>query len=187
MAMLPWPRIGAPASAEPAMTRLTCQSMPSRLLMAFAILLVCSRLAALAASPEEMLSEYARQAREADPAFSGFSGERGRALYFVEFEMETGEMLSCAACHDADPRVERYAHHDPIPCVACHRFQSTDFDELPRIKRQFLPLAPSANPDRFTNPRETEKWFKMNCRLLMQRECTPLEKGDVLTWLLTIR
>src|SRR5688572_20287389 len=112
-----------PPSAEFAMIRLACPSTLLRLGMVLASLLVCLG-CARAASPEEMLSEYARQARHLDPAFSGFSAERGRDLYFREFEMETGEMLSCAACHHADPRVERYAHHDPIPCVACHRFQS---------------------------------------------------------------
>jgi len=27
----------------------------------------------------------------------------------------------------------------------------------------------------------------LNCRLAFKRECTILEKGDVLTWLLTVR
>jgi hypothetical protein len=60
------------------------------------------------------------------------------------------------------------------------------FDEMPKIKRQLLPLAPSANPARFTNPWFAEKWFRKNCRLLLARDCTALEKGDVLTWLLTL-
>jgi hypothetical protein len=140
-----------------------------------------------AATPEELLALYAEQARRADPAFAGFSAQRGQALYYREFEMETGEILSCAACHHEDPRRERFAHHDPIPCSACHRFHTGSFEEMPRIRRQLLPLAPSANPDRFRDLVQTEKWFGMNCRLLMQRDCTPLEKGDVITWLLTIR
>lgn len=140
-----------------------------------------------AATAEEMLALYAEQARQADAAFAGFSAQRGKALYYREFEMETGEILSCAACHHEDPRRERFAHHDPIPCAACHHFQTGSFDDIPRIRRQLLPLAPSANPDRFKDPVQTEKWFRLNCKLLMQRECTPLEKGDVITWLLTIQ
>lgn len=48
------------------------------------------------------------------------------------------------------------------------------------------PLAPAANPERFTNPAKVEKWFKRNCKDVLKRECTPQEKGDVLTYLLSI-
>jgi hypothetical protein len=140
-----------------------------------------------AAPIDEILAAYAQQARSADARFAGFSAERGCEVYFREHELETGEVLSCAACHHEDPRTERYAHQDPIPCVACHRFQALSSEGMLRIRRQFLPLAPSANPDRFTDPAFVEKWFRINCRMLMQRECTPLEKGDVITWLLTFR
>jgi hypothetical protein len=146
-----------------------------------------SALCAGAAPPEEMLAAWAAQARVEDPAFAGFSAERGRALYFREFRMADGAMLSCASCHTEDPRRERFAHQDPIPCRACHRFQGANFDELPKIRRQMLPLAPAANPDRFTRPAVTERWFGFNCTLLMQRDCSAVEKGDVLTWLLTLR
>jgi hypothetical protein len=142
---------------------------------------------AQAATPEEMLAAYADQARKADAGFAGFSAARGRELYFRQFRMPDGEMLSCASCHTEDPRRERFAHQDPIPCRACHRFQSENFDEIPKVRRQMLPLAPSANPDRFTRPAVTEQWFGFNCTLLMKRDCTVLEKGDVLTWLMTVR
>ena len=46
------------------------------------------------------------------------------------------------------------------------------------------PLAPAANPDRLTDRREVEKWFKRNCTQVMGRECTAEEKGHFLTYLL---
>jgi hypothetical protein len=145
-------------------------------------------LAAAGAGPQEALQEYAAQAARADAGFSGFSAVRGEAFYFQEHRIVDGSSLSCASCHHRDPRREQFAHHDPVPCRACHGApDSHNFDEMPKIKRQFLPLAPSANPERFTNLWFAEKWFRKNCRLLLARDCTPLEKGDLLTWLLTLQ
>jgi len=45
------------------------------------------------------------------------------------------------------------------------------------------PIAVSANPERFTDVSKTEKWFRRNCKWTLGRECTPQEKGDLLTWL----
>jgi Domain of unknown function (DUF1924) len=46
------------------------------------------------------------------------------------------------------------------------------------------PLAPSANPDRLTDRRDVEKWFKRNCKQVLGRECTAVEKGHFITFLL---
>jgi len=45
------------------------------------------------------------------------------------------------------------------------------------------PLAPAANPQRFTDSRKVEKWFRRNCGDVLDRECTAQEKADVLAWL----
>jgi len=29
-----------------------------------------------------------------------------------------------------------------------------------------------------------EKWFRFNCTYLLGRDCTPQEKGDLISWLL---
>ena len=47
------------------------------------------------------------------------------------------------------------------------------------------PLAPFANPERFTRPEKVAKWFKRNCRDVLARECTAQEKGDVLAFVMT--
>ena len=47
-------------------------------------------------------------------------------------------------------------------------------------------MAPIVNPNRFTNEWQVEFWFDWNCELLLQRECTPQEKGDFIAWLMTI-
>jgi hypothetical protein len=53
--------------------------------------------------------------------------------------------------------------------------------------KPILALAPSANPQRFTDRAKVDKWFRRNCRDVLGRECTPTEKGDLLTWLLSVR
>ncbi len=55
----------------------------------------------------------------------------------------------------------------------------------PSPLREIAPMAPSANHRRFTKAEKTESWFSFNCKRLLQRECTPTEKGDFITWLLT--
>jgi hypothetical protein len=102
--------------------------------------------------------------------------------------VEDGSELSCASCHHEDPRREQFAHHDKIPCRACHGMPDTgSFEDIPKIRRQFLPLAPSANSRRFTDEWFVEKWFRKNCGLLLKRDCTPVEKGDVITWLVSFK
>ncbi|HWH49508.1 MAG TPA: DUF1924 domain-containing protein [Burkholderiales bacterium] len=142
----------------------------------------------MGATPEELLSAYAALAGQADPGFTGFSGERGKAFYFSGHRVEDGSELSCASCHHEDPRREQFAHHDKIPCRACHGMpDSANFEDIPKIRRQFLPLAPAANSRRFTDQWFVEKWFRKNCGLLLRRDCTPQEKGDLITWLLTLK
>ena len=120
----------------------------------------CLGLPALAAAEHPLLPGYAAQARQADPAFAGFSAERGRALYFSEAQRE-GTAMSCASCHTADPR---QAGKTPA-------------------RRRVEPLAPVANPKRLSDAQKVEKWFRRNCDDVFARECTAREKGDFITWL----
>jgi cytochrome c peroxidase len=57
---------------------------------------------AVMASPA-IISDYTSQAKQANSGFTGFSAERGKALYYRE-TIQNGKKISCAACHTADPR-----------------------------------------------------------------------------------
>ena len=140
-----------------------------------------------ATEPEDFLAAYAEQAKQADRGFKEFSAERGRAFYFRKHRIDDGSELSCASCHHADPRKETIAHEGQFPCRACHITLHKPSDARSSAKRQMPPLAPAANPDRFTREGNVEAWFGWNCNLLLKRECTPVEKGDLITWLLTIK
>lgn len=139
-----------------------------------------------ATEPEDFLAVYAEMARQTDPSFEGFSAARGKEFYFRTHQMDDGSDLSCATCHHADPREATLAHIDQVPCRACHVTLHQGAQGRSTIKREIKPLAPSANPNRFTNEWQVEFWFGFNCELLLKRDCTPREKGDLITWLLTI-
>lgn len=114
-----------------------------------------------AATP--LLEQYAADAKREDPAFKGFDAAAGRALYYSERPKSDGS-VSCATCHTSDPKAE---------------------GRSPAGKR-LLPLAPSANPERFTDRKKADKWFDRNCKQVLGRLCTAKEKGDLLTWLVTL-
>lgn len=116
---------------------------------------------AVAATPAGYLDQL-RSAAAAGGSFTGFSAERGRTL----FNAKHGNEWSCATCHGESP-------------VATGKHARTG--------KEIAPLAPAANRDRFADEARTEKWFRRNCNDVLGRACTPLEKGDVLTWLMSLK
>lgn len=90
------------------------------------------------------------------------SAERGRAF----FTMPHGGEWSCASCHGTQP-------------VAPGKHASTG--------KAIDALAPAGNPQAFTDAARVDKWFRRNCRDVLQRECSAAEKADVIAWLLTLQ
>lgn len=70
-------------------------------------------------------------------------------------------------------------------CSSCHTARPTAEGQHASTGKHIAPLAPAANPQRFTDTAKTEKWFRRNCNDVLGRACTPGEKADVLAWLLT--
>ena len=120
---------------------------------------------AVEASPvlEKLLNEYAVAAKRENPAFSAFNAEAGRELYHLKRRhSQKNEILSCSTCHTENPR---------------NMGQTT-------AGKPIDPLSPAANPKRLTDEEEIRKWFKRNCTQVLERECTPIEKGNFLHFLL---
>lgn len=117
---------------------------------------------ARAATPADISRSYEAAAQRGSPQFAGFSAARGRAF----FQSTHGAQWSCSSCHTENP-------------LANGRHAKTG--------RTIAPLAPAANAERFTSLAEAEKWFKRNCNDVIGRECTPLEKGDVLAYLMQLQ
>ena len=114
--------------------------------------------AAQAAQPGELLAGYEAEARKAEAGFRA-SATRGEQL----FNARHGGEWSCASCH-GNPPVSQGKHAKTGKAIA--------------------PLAPAANPQRFTDAAKVEKWFRRNCNDVLSRPCMPSEKADVLAWLL---
>jgi mono/diheme cytochrome c family protein len=113
---------------------------------------------AQAATPAELLAGYsAKAAATASP-------EKGQKFFVTNFGRDLG--FSCSSCHTANPTKEG-------------KDQVTE----KRIK----PLAPAANPDRFTDAHKVEFHFDLNCKDVVGRICTPAEKADLLAWLMSLK
>jgi mono/diheme cytochrome c family protein len=72
-------------------------------------------------------------------------------------------------------------------CSSCHGAVPTQAGRHAATAKPIGALAPAFNPERFTDPAKTEKWFRRNCNDVMGRECSAGEKADVLNWLLTLK
>ncbi len=106
-------------------------------------------------------TDWTVQAKSIDVAFAS-SAERGKNFYGRIFRAGN-EMASCATCHTTNPKA-----------LGKHVMTGK---EIPA-------LSPSANPERFTDAKKSEKWFKRNCNDVIGRECTAAEKSDLAAWLL---
>lgn len=116
---------------------------------------------AIAETHNEILASIQKEASDT-PGFQGFSAVRGESF----FKTKHGNEWSCSSCHTENPAVPgKHAKTDKV----------------------IQPLAPTVNAERFTDPGKVAKWFKRNCNDVLDRICTPQEKGDVLAYLLTVK
>jgi hypothetical protein len=56
-----------------------------------------------------------------------------------------------------------------------------------KTNKAIEPMAPSVNPKRFSDPANVEKWFRRNCNDALGRACTTQDKGDFITYLLSVK
>ena len=95
---------------------------------------------------------------------AGSSGniENGKA-FFVSTH---GKEWSCSSCHGNPP-------------ITQGKHASTN--------KTIDPLAPSFNPNAFTDQAKTDKWFRRNCNDVLGRECQAQEKANVLAYLISLK
>lgn len=118
-------------------------------------------LAVQAGALDARLSHYAALARAENPGFTAFSAARGEKLYSTAFGQGKPDTPACTSCHGKEPRSAGQT----------------------LTGKAIEPMALSASPARYTDPAKVEKWFKRNCNEVLGRECTPLEKGDWLSFM----
>ena len=113
-----------------------------------------------------MGAAHAASPAELLKGYEAQSGKASPARGEQFFNAKHGKEWSCASCHENPP------NHDTKHVVT---------------GKVIKPLAPAANPTRFTDDAKVEKWFKRNCNDVLGRECTAQEKADVLSWLMTVK
>jgi Domain of unknown function (DUF1924) len=110
---------------------------------------------------DAILAELAKAAKNDDPSFAAFSAEAGKAFWFATHSGGKPDTPSCTACHTQDPKASGKT----------------------RAGKAIEPMAVSVTSRRFTDATEMEKWFLRNCNSVLGRECSPTEKGNVITYL----
>lgn len=79
------------------------------------------------------------------------------------------------------------ARHGDMSCTSCHTDNAKATGKHAQTGKAIEALAPIANPKRLSDPAKVEKWFKRNCNDVLKRACTSQEKGDFVTYLLSIK
>ena len=74
-----------------------------------------------------------------------------------------------------------------LSCASCHTDSPKNVGKHAKTNKLIEPLAPSANPKRFTDASQVEKWFKRNCNDALARACTAQEKGDFMSYVLSVK
>lgn len=78
-------------------------------------------------------------------------------------------------------------HGGDWACASCHGDRPAGTGRHAATGKPIEPMAPAANARRFTDEAKVEKWFRRNCRDVVQRECSAAEKADVLAFLIEAR
>lgn len=114
---------------------------------------------------EQAAMDYGNFAKRLNPN-SKLSAEAGRAFYIKKVTNAKGRVFSCSDCHNDNPSKmgEHNTLGDPIK-----------------------PLAPSANPNRFSDVQKSAKGFNKHCTDLYGKDCSAQEKADLITYLLTVK
>jgi len=78
-------------------------------------------------------------------------------------------------------------HGKEWSCASCHGVPPTKNGQHASTDKTISPLAPAYNNKRFTDESKINKWFKRNCNDVLNRECSALEKADVMAYLNSLR
>jgi cytochrome c peroxidase len=116
------------------------------------------------ASAQKLADKYAAFAKNINPEYKP-SAEAGKAFYTRKIVVR-GKEVSCSSCHTENPAAE---------------------GKHITTKKPIKPLAPSANPARFSNLDKVETNFEKHCIDVLGKDCTAAEKADYITYLLTVK
>jgi cytochrome c peroxidase len=103
--------------------------------------------------------------------------------FLKRFELEAKSTASA----ERGMKLFTQKHGGEWSCSTCHTEKPSQPGKHAKTDKVIAPLAPSANPERFTDPAKVDKWFRRNCNDTLNRQCSAQEKADVLAWLLSLK
>jgi hypothetical protein len=112
---------------------------------------------------DDYLNSLKQEVLQENPKFTGFDAKRGEEIFTSKHIGKKGKEISC---------------------TTCHTINLNNSGENTFTGKTIEPLSPKANPKRFTDVKEIEKWMKRNFNDVYNREGTALEKGDVTTYII---
>jgi mono/diheme cytochrome c family protein len=86
-------------------------------------------------------------------------------------------------------RGERFfnsVHGRDWSCASCHTGNPLQPGKHARTGKPIAPLAPAANPERFTDAAKVDKWFRRNCNDVLGRDCSAEERSDIRQFLMSL-
>ncbi|MDZ4280493.1 MAG: DUF1924 domain-containing protein [Hydrogenophaga sp.] len=78
-------------------------------------------------------------------------------------------------------------HGGEWSCASCHGTPPIRQGEHASTAKPIAPLSPAFNAKAFTDAAKADKWFRRNCKDVLNRECSAAEKADVLAYLLSLQ
>ncbi|BCO29080.1 cytochrome c'' [Rhodoferax lithotrophicus] len=99
------------------------------------------------------------------------------------YKAETKGTFSAAA----GEKLYKTVGPNQLACASCHTDSPKNVGKHAKTNKAIDPMAPSVNPKRFTDLAQVEKWFKRNCNDALGRACTTQEKGDFMTYVLSVK
>lgn len=112
---------------------------------------------------DDYLNSLNQAVLKENPNFKGFDASRGEKIFTSKHIGKKGKEVSCTSCHGTD---------------------LTKSHENFFTGKNIEALSPKANPKRFTEIKQIEKWMKRNFNDVYNREGTALEKGDVTAYII---
>ena len=131
--------------------------------MKFLILTALTFNLAFCAVVDDYLNSLKQEVLKENPSFKNFDALRGEEIFTSKHIGKKGKEISCTSCHGIN---------------------LNNSGENTFTGKTIEPLSPKANPKRFTDVKEIEKWMKRNFNDVYNREGTALEKGDVTTYII---
>ncbi len=109
------------------------------------------------------------------------------ALDAISLEKQYATQANQASSLARGEKFFQSKHGKDWSCASCHKSPPTSDGQHASTNKTIAPLAPAFNTKRFTDEAKVNKWFKRNCNDVLGRECTPLEKADVMAYLNSLK